>query len=76
MFEWLIQIEIFENLLIEFNMLNHYYLNSFVEFMSNVIYSFLQIVVFQDVKLYLWYVILRKNHQLRAMILLKIFRHW
>ena len=43
----------FENLLIEFNILNYYYLNSFVEFMNNVIYFFLQVVVFQNVKFYL-----------------------
>ena len=41
MFEWLTQIEMFENLLIEFDMLNHHYSNSFVEFVSNVIYFFL-----------------------------------
>ena len=62
MFEWLIQIEVFEDLLIEFNMLNHYYSDSFVEFVNNVIYSFLQIVVSQNVKFYLWYIILRKNY--------------
>ena len=27
-------------------------------------------------KLYLWYVILRKNHRLRTMIFSKFFRHW
>ena len=75
MFEWLIQVEMFENLLIEFDMLNHHYSNSFVEFMNNVIYFFLQIVVSQNVKLYLWYVILRKNHRLRTMIFLKFLRH-
>ena len=53
MFEWLIQIEMFEDLLIEFDMLNHHYSNSFVEFVNNVIYFFLQTVVFQDVKFYL-----------------------
>ena len=36
----------FENLLIELNMLNHHYSDSFIEFMNNVIYSFLQIVMF------------------------------
>ena len=46
MFEWLIQIEMFENLLIEFNMLNHHYSDLFVEFVNNVIYFFLQTVVF------------------------------
>ena len=66
----------FEDLLIELDMLNHHYSNSFVEFVNNVIYFFLQIVVFQDVKLYLRYIILRKNHRLRAMIFLKFFRHW
>ena len=53
MFEWLIQIEMFEDLLIKFRMLNHHYLNSFIEFVNNVIYFFLQIVVFQNVKFYL-----------------------
>ena len=43
----------FENLLIEFDMLNHHYSKSFVEFVNNVIYSFLQTVVSQNVKLYL-----------------------
>ena len=43
----------FENLLTEFNMLNHHYLNFFVEFVNNVIYSFLQAVVSQNVKFYL-----------------------
>ena len=76
MFEWLIQIEVFEDLLIELNMLNHHYSNSFVEFVNNVIYSFLQTVVFQNVKFYLRYVILRKNHRLRTMIFSKFFRHW
>ena len=66
----------FENLLIEFNMLNHHYSNSFVEFVNNVIYSFLQIIVFQNVKFYLQYVILRKNHRLRIMIFLKFLQHW
>ena len=46
MFEWLIQVEVFEDLLTELDMLNHHYSDSFVEFMSNVIYSFLQTVVF------------------------------
>ena len=36
----------FEDLLIEFNLLNHHYLNSFVEFINNIIYSFLQAVIF------------------------------
>ena len=57
-------------------MLNHYYSSLFVEFVSNVIYFFLQIVVFQNVKFYLQYIILRKNHRLRAMIFSKFFRHW
>ena len=30
----------FENLLIELDMLNHYYSNSFIKFMNNVIYFF------------------------------------
>ena len=76
MFKWLIQIEMFENLLIELNILNHHYSNFFVEFVSNVIYSFLQTVVFQNVKLYLRYIILRKNHWLRTMIFSEFFRHW
>ena len=63
----------FEKLLTKFNVLNHYYLNSFVEFMNNVIYFFLQIIIFQNMKLYLQYIILRKNHRLRTMILLKSF---
>ena len=65
----------FKDLLIELDMLNHYYSDLFVKFVNNVIYFFLQIVVFQDVKLYLQYVILRKNHRLRAMIFLKSFWH-
>ena len=76
MFEWLIQIEVFENLLIKLDMLNHHYLNSFIEFVSNVIYFFLQIIVFQNVKFYLRYVILRKNHRLRTMIFLKFLQYW
>ena len=56
-------------------MLNHHYLNSFVEFVNNVIDFFLQTIMFQDVKLYLQYVILRKNHRLRTMIFLKFLRH-
>ena len=36
----------FEDLLIEFDMLNYHYLNSFVEFINNVIYFFLQVVMF------------------------------
>ena len=75
-FEWLIQIKIFENLLIELDMLNYYYSSFFVEFVNNVIYSFLQIVMFQNVKLYLRYVILRKNHRLWTIILLKFLWHW
>ena len=53
MFKWLIQIEMFENLLIELDMLNHYYSNSFIKFVNNVIYFFLQTVVFQNMKFYL-----------------------
>ena len=76
MFEWLIQAEVFENLLTELDMLNHHYSNSFVEFVNNVIYFFLQAVVSQNVKFYLQYVILWKNHWLRAMIFSKSFWHW
>ena len=36
----------FEDLLIEFDMLNHHYLNFFIKFVSNVIYFFLQTIVF------------------------------
>ena len=36
----------FKNLLIKLDILNHYYSDSFVEFVNNVIYSFLQIVMF------------------------------
>ena len=36
----------FENLLIELDMLNHHYLNSFIEFVNNVIYFFLQVIMF------------------------------
>ena len=75
MFEWLIQTEVFENLLTELDMLNHHYSDSSVEFVSNVIYSFLQTVMSQDVKFYLQYVILRKNHRLRTMIFSKPLRH-
>ena len=46
MFKWLIQIKMFEDLLIKLDMLNHHYSDFFVEFMNNVIYSFLQIIVF------------------------------
>ena len=48
----------FKNLLIKLDMLNYHYSDSFVEFINNIIYSFLQVVVFQNVKLYLQYVIL------------------
>ena len=65
----------FENLLIEFDILNHHYLNSFLEFVNNVIYSFLQTVMFQNVKFYLRYIILRKNHQLRVIIFSEFFQH-
>ena len=54
----------FEDLLTKFDILNHYYLNSFIKFMNNIIYFFLQIVMSQNVKFYLRYVILRKNHRL------------
>ena len=65
----------FENLLIELNMLNHYYSNSFIKFMNNIICFFLQTVMFQNVKLYLQYIILQKNHQLRTMIFSKSFQY-
>ena len=65
----------FENLLIELDMLNHHYSNSFIKFVNNVIYFFLQTVMFQNVKFYLRYVILRKNHRLRTIIFLKFLRH-
>ena len=75
MFDWLIKIEIFENLLMKINMLNHYYINSFVKFMSNVIYFFLQTFMSQNVVLYLHYVVLRKNHRLRVLIFFELLRH-
>ena len=31
-------------------MLNHHYLNSFIEFVNDIIYFSLQIIVFQNVK--------------------------
>ena len=65
----------FENLLIELDMLNHHYSNFFVEFINNVIYSFLQIVVFENVKFYLQYIILRKNYRLRIIIFLNFLQH-
>ena len=43
----------FKNILIQLDMLNHYYSDFFVKFVSNIIYFFLQIVVFQNVKCYL-----------------------
>ena len=75
MFDWLIKIEIFENLLTKINMLNHHYVDSSVEFVSNVIYFFLQALVSQNVELYLHYVVLRKNHRLRVLILSEFLRH-
>ena len=41
MFDWLIKMKVFKNLLTKINMLNHHYVNSSVEFMNNVIYFFL-----------------------------------
>ena len=76
MFDWLIKIEVFENLLTKINMLNHYYLDSSVKFMNNVIYFFLQTLMFQNVKLYLHYIVLRKNHRLRVLILSEFLQHW
>ena len=52
-FEWFILIKMFENLLTEFNMLNHHYSNSFIKFVNNVIYFFLQTIIFQNIKFYL-----------------------
>ena len=75
MCDWLIKIEVFESLLTKINILNHHYINSSVEFVSNVIYFFLQTFVFQNVELYLHYVVLRKNHRLRVLILSEFLRH-
>ena len=75
MFDWLIKIEVFENLLTKINMLNHHYVDSSVEFVSNVIYFFLQTFVSQNVELYLHYVVLRKNHRLRVLIFSESLRH-
>ena len=75
MFDWLIKIEVFENLLTKINMLNHHYVDSSVEFVSNVIYFFLQALVSQNVELYLHYVVLWKDHRLRVLILSEFLRH-
>ena len=56
-------------------MLNHHYVDSFIEFVNNVIYFFLQALVFQNVELYLHYVVLRKNHRLRVLIFSEFLRH-
>ena len=75
MFEWLVQAEVFEDLLTELDMLDHHYSGPSVGFVGNAIYSFLQAVVSQDVELYLRYVTLRKDHRLRAMVLPGPLRH-
>ena len=76
MFNWLIKFKVFKNLLTKINMLNHHYVDSFVEFVSNVIYFFLQAFMFQNVELYLHYVILRKNYRLCVLILFEFLWHW
>ena len=75
MFDWLIKIEIFENLLTKIDMLNHHYVDSSVEFINNVIYFFLQALMFQNIEFYLHYVVLRKNYRLRVLILSESLRH-
>ena len=75
MFDWLIKIEVFENLLTKIDMLNHHYVDSSVEFVNNVIYFFLQALMSQNVELYLHYVVLRKNHRLRVLTLSESLRH-
>ena len=47
MFDWLIKIEVFENLLTKINMLNHHYVDSSVEFINNVIYFFYKRLCFR-----------------------------
>ena len=56
-------------------MLNHHYVNSSVEFVNNIIYFFLQTLVFQNVKLYLHYIVLQKNYRSRILIFSEFFRH-
>ena len=75
MFDWLIKIEVFENLLTKIDILNYHYVDSSVEFVSNVIYFFLQTFMFQNVELYLHYVVLRKNHRLRVLTFFEFLRH-
>ena len=75
-FDWLIKIKVFKNLLTKINILNYYYIDSSVEFVNNVIDFFLQAFVSQNIELYLYYVVLRKNYRLHILILFKFLRYW